>query len=197
MNTIDNFLHFKVKHWWVSLLLGLLYILIAIGLMFTPLTSYIALSVLFSIAMFASGILETIFAISNRKNIYSWGWYLAGGIIDLLLGLYLMANIGLSMMILPFIIAFWLMFRGFTATGYAMDLKRYGTHNWGWYMAFGILAILCSIGIIWQPGIGAISIIYLIAYTLLIIGIFRIMFSLELKRLHKCHSKKISEETAE
>jgi uncharacterized membrane protein HdeD (DUF308 family) len=108
-----------------------------------------------------------------------------------------MANIGLSMMILPFIIAFWLMFRGFTATGYALDLKRYGTHNWGWYMAFGILAILCSIGIIWQPGIGAISIIYLIAYTLLIIGIFRIMFSLELKRLYKHHSQKISEETAE
>ena len=197
MNTIDNFLHFKVRHWWVSLLLGLSYILIAIGLMFTPLTSYIALSALFSIAMFTSGILETIFAISNRKNISSWGWYLSGGIIDLLLGLYLMANIGLSMMILPFIIAFWLMFRGFTATGYAMDLKRYGTHNWGWYMAFGILAILCSIGIIWQPGIGAISIIYLIAYTLLIIGIFRIMFSLELKRLHKHHSQKISEKTAE
>jgi uncharacterized membrane protein HdeD (DUF308 family) len=165
--------------------------------MFTPLTSYIALSALFSIAMFTSGILETIFAISNRKNISSWGWYLSGGIIDLLLGLYLMANIGLSMMILPFIIAFWLMFRGFTATGYALDLKRYGTHNWGWYMAFGILAILCSIGIIWQPGIGAISIIYLIAYTLLIIGIFRIMFSLELKRLYKHHSQKISEETAE
>ena len=96
-----------------------------------------------------------------------------------------MANIGLSMAVLPFIVAFWLMFRGFASTGYAMDLKRYGTRNWGWYMAFGVLAILCSIGIIWQPGLGALSLVYMIAYTLLIIGIFRVMLSFELKSLHK------------
>ena len=40
-----------------------------------------------------------------------------------------------------FIIAFWLMFRGFSSTGYSIDLKRYGTRDWGWYMAFGILAV--------------------------------------------------------
>ena len=129
--------------------------------------------------------LEILFAVTNRKNISSWGWYLASGIIDLILGIYLMANIGLSMAVLPFIVAFWLMFRGFASTGYAMDLKRYGTRNWGWYMAFGVLAILCSIGIIWQPGLGALSLVYMIAYTLLIIGIFRVMLSFELKSLHK------------
>ena len=174
MKTFIDTINFGVKNWWVSLLLGLLYILIAICLMFTPLASYVALSVLFSVSMFVSGTLEILFAVTNRKNISSWGWYLASGIIDLILGIYLMANIGLSMAVLPFIVAFWLMFRGFASTGYAMDLKRYGTRNWGWYMAFGVLAILCSIGIIWQPGLGALSLVYMIAYTLLIIGIFRV-----------------------
>ena len=148
MKTFIDTINFGVKNWWVSLLLGLLYILIAICLMFTPLASYVALSVLFSVSMFVSGTLEILFAVTNRKNISSWGWYLASGIIDLILGIYLMANIGLSMAVLPFIVAFWLMFRGFASTGYAMDLKRYGTRNWGWYMAFGVLAILCSIGIL-------------------------------------------------
>ena len=172
MKTFIDTINFGVKNWWVSLLLGLLYILIAICLMFTPLASYVALSVLFSVSMFVSGTLEILFAVTNRKNISSWGWYLASGIIDLILGIYLMAKIGL-------------MFRGFASTGYAMDLKRYGTRNWGWYMAFGVLAILCSIGIIWQPGLGALSLVYMIAYTLLIIGIFRVMLSFELKSLHK------------
>ena len=171
MKTFIDTINFGVKNWWVSLLLGLLYILIAICLMFTPLASYVALSVLFSVSMFVSGTLEILFAVTNRKNISSWGWY--------------PANIGLSMAVLPFIVAFWLMFRGFASTGYAMDLKRYGTRNWGWYMAFGVLAILCSIGIIWQPGLGALSLVYMIAYTLLIIGIFRVMLSFELKSLHK------------
>ena len=175
MKTFIDTINFGVKNWWVSLLLGLLYILIAICLMFTPLASYVALSVLFSVSMFVSGTLEILFAVTNRKTIS----------IDLILGIYLMANIGLSMAVLPFIVAFWLMFRGFASTGYAMDLKRYGTRNWGWYMAFGVLAILCSIGIIWQPGLGALSLVYMIAYTLLIIGIFRVMLSFELKSLHK------------
>ena len=132
MKTFIDTINFGVKNWWVSLLLGLLYILIAICLMFTPLASYVALSVLFSVSMFVSGTLEILFAVTNRKNISSWGWYLASGI-----------------------------------------------------MAFGVLAILCSIGIIWQPGLGALSLVYMIAYTLLIIGIFRVMLSFELKSLHK------------
>lgn len=192
MNAFNEKISSAVKNWWVSLLLGLLYILIAICLMFTPLASYIALSVLFSIAMFVSGTLEILFAASNRKHISSWGWYLAGGIIDLILGIYLMASPGMSMAVLPFILAFWLMFRGFSSTGYAMDLKRYGTGSWGWYMAFGILAILCSIAIIWQPGLGVFTLVYMIAYALLIIGIFRVMLSFELRSLHKKY-----EETAE
>ena len=49
MKTIFDELKQEVKNWWVSLLLGLLYILIAICLMFTPLASYVALSVLLSL----------------------------------------------------------------------------------------------------------------------------------------------------
>ena len=90
------------------------------------------------------------------------------------------------MEVLPFVLAFWLMFRGFSATGYSMDLKRYGTRELGLvHGVFGILAILCSIGVIWQPALGAFTLVYMIAYALLIIGIFRVMLSFELKSLHK------------
>ena len=185
MKTFIDTINFGVKNWWVSLLVGLLYILIAICLMFTPLASYVALSVLFSVSMFVSGTLEILFAVTNRKNISSWGWYLAGGIIDMILGFYLIAYPLLSMEVIPFIIAFWLMFRGFSSAGYAMDLKRYGTKDWGWYIAFGILAIICSLIILWQPAVGAIYAVYMISFAFLIIGFFRIMLSFELKSLHK------------
>ena len=185
MNELVGGLGYAVKNWWMSLLLGLLYIAVALCLLFAPVSSYVALSVIFSISILVSGILEIFFAAGNKRTISSWGWYLAGGIIDLILGIFLMASPGLSMEVLPFVLAFWLMFRGFSATGYSMDLKRYGTRNWGWYMVFGILAILCSIGVIWQPALGAFTLVYMIAYALLIIGIFRVMLSFELKSLHK------------
>lgn len=135
----------------------------------------------FSVSMLISGILEIIFAFSNRKGVPSWGWYIVGGLIDLVLGIYLIAYPMVSMEVIPFIIAFWLMFRGFSSTGYSIDLKRYGTRDWGWYMAFGILAILCSLLILWQPAIGALYAVYMISFTFLIIGLFRVMLSFELK----------------
>ena len=91
MKTFIDKIDYAVKNWWVSLLLGLLYIIVALCLMFAPLSSYVALSIIFSVSMLVSGLLEIIFAASNRKTLSSWGWYLAGGIIDLILGIYLVA----------------------------------------------------------------------------------------------------------
>lgn len=142
MNELVGGLGYAVKNWWMSLLLGLLYIAVALCLLFAPVSSYVALSVIFSISILVSGILEVFFAAGNKKTISSWGWYLAGGIIDLLIGIYLVFYPLVSMELIPFIVAFWLMFRGFTLCGYSTDLKRYGTKDWGWYLVFGILAIL-------------------------------------------------------
>lgn len=190
METLFERIDYAVKNWWVSLLLGLLYVAVALCLLFAPLSSYVALSIIFSITILISGILEILFAATNRKTISSWGWYLTGGIIDLILGIFLVSYPALSMEVIPFVVAFWLMFRGFSAIGYSMDLQRYGTRDWGWYLAFGILAVLCSFAIIWQPGVGALSIVYMLAFTFLIIGFFRIMISFEFKNLHN-RSKKL------
>ena len=83
MNELVGGLGYAVKNWWMSLLLGLLYIAVALCLLFAPVSSYVALSVIFSISILVSGILEIFFAAGNKKTISSWGWYLAGGIIDL------------------------------------------------------------------------------------------------------------------
>ena len=179
METVFNEIQHSVKNWWTSLLLGIVYIIVALWLMFSPVSTYVALSIIFSVSMLISGILEIIFALSNRKGVPSWGWYIVGGLIDLI------AYPMVSMEVIPFIIAFWLMFRGFSSTGYSIDLKRYGTRDWGWYMAFGILAILCSLLILWQPAIGALYAVYMISFAFLIIGLFRVMLSFELKNLHK------------
>lgn len=138
MNELVGGLGYAVKNWWMSLLLGLLYIAVALCLLFAPVSSYVALSVIFSISILVSGILEIFFAAGNKKTISSWGWYLAGGIIDLLIGIYLVFYPLVSMELIPFIVAFWLMFRGFTLCGYSTDLKRYGTKDWDgiWCLAF-------------------------------------------------------------
>ena len=66
MKTLFDEMEHAVKNWWLSLILGILYIIVALCLLFAPGSSYIALSVIFSISMLISGIIEIIFSISNR-----------------------------------------------------------------------------------------------------------------------------------
>ncbi len=101
MKTIFDELQQEVKNWWISLILGILYVIVAISLMFSPLSGYAVLSILFSVSMLFSGLLEISFAVSNRRRVSSWGWYLAGGIIDMILGFYLIAYPMLSMEVIP------------------------------------------------------------------------------------------------
>ena len=88
METVFNEIQHSVKNWWTSLLLGIVYIIVALWLMISPVSTYVALSIIFSVSMLISGILEIIFALSNRKGVPSWGWYIVGGLIDLVLGIY-------------------------------------------------------------------------------------------------------------
>ncbi len=181
-----------VKNWWVSLLLGVLYVGLAIFMMFFPGDSLIALALVFSITMFATGFFEIIFAVSNKNVLDGWGWYLTGGIIDLILGLVLICLPIVSVAVIPFLVAFWFMFRGFSAIGVATDMSRYGWKNWGWYLAFGILAVICSFAIIFQPAVGALVAVYMAAFAFMFIGFFRIMLAFDLKKL-KDHNDKLKE----
>lgn len=185
MRTIFDELTQGVKNWWLSLILGILYVIVALWLMFSPFSGYAVLSVLFSISMLVGGVIEIAFAVSNRRRVSGWGWYLAGGIVDLILGFYLVAYPWVSMEVIPFFIAFWLMFRGASLVVYARGLKQYGTRNRGGYITLGVLAIICSLIILWQPAMGAIYAVYMISLAFFIIGLFRIMLAFELKNLHK------------
>ena len=71
---------------------------------------------------------------------------------------------------------------GANAMGY---INKVRARDWGWYMAFGILAIICALIILWQPAVGALYVVYMISFTFFIIGLFRVMLSFELRNLHK------------
>lgn len=178
-----------VKNWWISLLVGFLFIGTALLLMFYPMNGYVTLSIMFSICMFTCGVSEIVFSISNKDTLPNWGWQLAGGIIDLLMGILLITYPTMSMAVLPVFVAFWLMFRGFSLIGIAFDLKQYGSKGWGWLLASGILIVICSFSIIWYPASGALSIVYMTAFGFLFIGMTRIMLAFDLKKLKNDNSK--------
>jgi len=63
------------------------------------------------------------------------------------------------MTVLPFILGFWLLFRGFSAIGFAMDMQSYGTTDWRWLLLLGIAIIFFGFMVLAVPAFGAANII--------------------------------------
>ncbi len=174
-----------IKHWYLSLILGILYILVGIWVFRTPIESYLALSVIFSVTCFISGIFEIIYSIANRKELDNWGWILAGGIIVLLLGFWLMSSPLRSIALLPFFAGFMLIFLSMTAMGFAFDMKAFAIKDWGWLLALGILGVLFSFVLFWNPLFAGLTIVFYTGCAFITIGVFRIILSFKLKHLGK------------
>ena len=181
LKTIKN----GIKHWYLLLIVGLLYIAVGIWVFLTPLSSYLTLALLFSISFLASGISEIIFSISNRKELDSWGWKLASGLLTAIVGLILLASPLLTITTLPLYVGFVLLFRSIMAISFSIDLHSYGVPQWGWLSFMGVLGLIFSYILIWNPVFAGLTLVYWTGLALITLGIFSISFSAQLNKLRK------------
>jgi uncharacterized membrane protein HdeD (DUF308 family) len=173
------------KHWYLKLFLGIIFIIVGIWVLVTPASAYIALSLLFGISFLVTGILQIIYAGSNRKVLAHWGWTLAIGILELLVGVLLLANPELSMVILPLYVGFVLLFRSITALGWSFLLHKLQIKHWGWVLAVGILGLMFSFVLLWDLLLTAAIIVIITGIAFLLTGISQIILSFRLKRWNK------------
>lgn len=186
----------SITHWYIPLLVGLFFVIISAVIFGSPGGSLVTLSLLFAISFIFGGVSEILFAISSRHKLANWGWSLAFGIITLIVGLALMGNLALSMNVLVYYIGFLLFFRSISAISFALDVKRYGSRNWGGLLAFGILGAVFSFILLWNPALAGMGIVIWAGLSFLFVGLFSIFLSIQLRKLHK-HSKTLTPELRE
>lgn len=174
-----------INHWYVLLIVGLLYIALGIWVFMTPLSSYLALAILFSVSFLVSGISEIVFSISNRKELDSWGWKLASGMLTTVVGMILIASPLLTMTTLPLYVGFVVLFRSIMAISFSIELRSYGVKPWGWLLLTGILGLIFSYILLWNPVFAGLTLVYWTALALITLGIFSIYFSLQLNKIRK------------
>lgn len=186
-----NTIRKAIKHWYLPLLVGLFFIVISIVVFTSPMTSFVALALLFSISFLLGGIAEIIFALTNRDQLRNWGWTLGFGILTTLVGILLILNTELSMSVLAFYIGFLVLFRSIAAISFAVDVKRYGGTQWGSLMVFGILGAIFAFILLWNPVFAGLSIVVFAGLSIFFSGLFNIYFALQLRKIHR-YAKKIS-----
>lgn len=176
-----------VRYWWLLLIVGIALFVVGILIFVYPAQSYIGMAVLFGWVMLVTGILEVVLSAANRHFVTGRGWMLAGGIIEIILGIILIFNVSLSAATLPIFLGFWLMFRGFSAIGLGGDMSAMEIAGSGWTVFTGILLLLCSLWILFQPLVfGTTAVIVWVGISLLVAGIAAFSLSLQLHKAHHC-----------
>lgn len=141
MKTLTQNFWGKTKAWWVVLIVGVLMVLSGFAYWIWPVMGYAVASQIFGWMLVLAGMVQL--CVSAGRNMpKGWGWWLAGGIIDLFIGFMLVRSVILSEIVFPYFIAIVFLFWGLSAiiSSISQRERRY----WWLYLINGIL--LMAIG---------------------------------------------------
>lgn len=113
------------RAWWVVVAVGILLVLAGFTYWFWPVAGFAVASQLFGWLLIATGIVQLCVA-SGPDHARQWGWWLAGGIIDIFVGFMLVRSVLLSELVLPYFLAFLFVYWGieaFIGAGYGRQRK--------------------------------------------------------------------------
>ena len=170
--TVDR----SIRHWWVFLLRGILFLLVGIYLLASPVSGYLALSFLFGLIILLTGIAELLRAYQDRGT-GNRGWHLFIGLVDILLGLILVSHLAARMIILRIMMGFYFLFKGITVLTFRSFFSRSA-----WWLILGGLIVIIFVFMIWfNPVFGAASVLIFTALAFILTGILNINLGLRLK----------------
>ncbi len=176
-----------VRYWWFVALVGIWLVVVGLFVFAFPSQSYLVMSILFGWLMLLSGVMEVVVSIANRHLLTGRGWMLVGGLIQIGLGVILLLNEAISAATLPLFLGFWLLFRAFSTIGLGGDMRTFGIPGGGWTLFSGILLMVCSLWMLFQPLVfGTAAVIVWVGISLLLAGVSAINLALQLRRAHTC-----------
>lgn len=152
------------RYWWVVLVVGLGLVLAGFAYFFWPGIGYAVASQLFGWMLILAGVVALcVSAGKDRPN--GWGWWLAGGVINMFVGFMLVRSIVLSEMVFPYFIALVFAMWGLAAIFSSVSQRR--RKYWWLYLINGILLLILSFLLIeagYGQEAGMISILTAIAF---------------------------------
>ena len=179
-----------VKHWWLMLFAGLLSIVAGICVFVFPVESYLTISLIFGVLMLLTGITQLMMASTSGNYLTMRGYVIVGGILDLILGVFLCVYPGVTVMVLPILMGIWLMYHSFIIIAFGGDMDTFRISGSAVMVIFGILLLALSIFVLLDPlSVGVATILILAGIGLMLLGLTFVVISFKLKNIHKVWEK--------
>ena len=175
----------KSRIWWVPLLFGVLFILIGIWMLRSPVESFEKITKYIGVIILISGIIQSFFTIKDLRGTPGWGFQLAGDLFDLAVGAALVMNPSLLLKLIALFVGIWLIANSISIFMKAAEARKDQDKYWTWEFALGLFLMLLAIVFLWHPNLLGISIAVWTGLAFMILGIFRIVLTLRLRNLRK------------
>jgi len=168
------------RYWWMTVLRGLFWILFGIVLLASPGISLLSLTLAFGIIMFADGILNVFNAISGRKVHHDWWVLLLVGLLGIGIGALTFYSPQATAIALVFYVAIWAIATGVLEITMAIRLRQQLAGEI-WLILAGIASVLFGVLLILQPGVGALTLIWLFAVFAIAFGVMLVLLALRVR----------------
>ncbi|HSV12559.1 MAG TPA: DUF308 domain-containing protein [Hanamia sp.] len=168
------------KSWWLISLKAIIFIFLGIYIFKFPVSGMLGLIFYGGVCLFMSGIIESVFAITYRKIHPGWAWQMAEGLVDIVLAIILLSNLGLTAITLPFVFAFYAILTGIFWIFQALFFKKNAYKFWTVAFIAGLFSLLIGFAIFYRPVIAALTIVGMIGIMFMVHGFFLLLFSFEI-----------------
>ena len=181
-------MNYLFKNWGLLLFKGLVFIALAIYTFFHPVETLVALALYIGISLIITGIILIYAAFKTKNENPEWTSSLAEGAIDLLFGIVLITNPGLTVTVIPFIVGFWLMVLGVILAANGFKARKEEDSNWSTILIGGIVLVILGYLMISKLFFGAFAITVWFGIGFLIVGLINVFIALGLRKV-KSHVK--------
>jgi uncharacterized membrane protein HdeD (DUF308 family) len=170
------------RHWWVPVLRGVAAIIFGIIAFAYPGLTLAVLVILFGAWVLVDGVFRVIGAIGHRASDPDWGWQIVIGILGIIIGFLTFRSPAITALALVIYIAAWALMIGVSEIVVAIKLRREIKGEW-FLILMGLCSIVFAVLLLWNPLVGAATLILLIGCYAIVFGVLGIFFGLRLRTL--------------
>ena len=179
---MDNLVRVMADNWWVALLRGIAAILFGLMALIWPGLTVYALLIVFGAYAVFDGVMAIIVGFQRKSDDDSWWSWALDGFLSIVIGL--MALFWPEATALAFVIwmAAWAVVAGIFRIIAAIRLRKEIEGEWLLGLG-GLASVVFGALLVWNPGVGALAVLWLIAAYAFVFGVLLVLLSLRVRKL--------------
>jgi uncharacterized membrane protein HdeD (DUF308 family) len=173
-------LHALAKNWWLLLLRGIAGIVFGVLAFAWPGLTLLTLVLFYGAYALVDGATAIIAAITGKVPAARW-WLALVGLLGVAVGIFTFMLPGMTALILLYTMAGWAVAIGVLQIIGAIRLRKEIDNEWLLILS-GVVSVLFGLAIVYNPGAGALGLVWVIATYAIIAGVLYIGLALRLKK---------------